>query len=201
MKVSFYGEERLIVVNYGYTELDVKIDLYSAWKEWSIQEHNTKYLPAFSVIGGDPITDILNLGTTFFCENGWKIRPFEGNHTLTIYGNLYTRDGSPLFVPTVGNYNVLIQMIKSNLIDTIKIGSGVTTQDKEDIKNLIFTSIIESDLTLNDILKIMFAVLANKSTGGGTDTIIFKDVLGITNRLIATVDEYGNRLQVTLNKD
>jgi flagellin-like hook-associated protein FlgL len=98
--------------------------LYSAYKEWLLIGDNTKYQLALSAIGGDPIGPGRFLGTTFFLENGWKIRPFEGNHALTVTGNLYTRDGSSPFVPTLGTFNVLINTTTSNLVDTISTGGG-----------------------------------------------------------------------------
>lgn len=94
------------------------------WEEWLLQDDNIKYAMAISAIGGDPIGGARYLGSTFFLENGWKLRPYEGNHVLTIVGNLYTRDESSPFVQTVGSYNVLISMQVSNLIDTVATGGG-----------------------------------------------------------------------------
>lgn len=101
--------------------LDVKEDVYSAWKTWAVQGTNTRFLLAFSAIGGDQISEGKFLGTTYFLENGWKIRPFEGDHLLTVSGNMYSRDGSSPFVSTVGNFNVLISMNRSNLVDVVVV--------------------------------------------------------------------------------
>ena len=88
-KVTFDGENRLIYVNEGVTELDVQIDLYSAWKEWMVQypEH-AGFLPAMRVVGGDPIGPGRALGATYFLTNGWRLRTWEGDHRLVILGNL-----------------------------------------------------------------------------------------------------------------
>jgi hypothetical protein len=123
-KVTFDGPNKLIIINFGENDIDVKIDLYSDYKEWLLIGDNTKYLLAMTAIGGDPIGPGRFLGTTFFLENGWKIRPYEGNHTLTVTGNLFTRDGSSPFVPTLGTFNVAINLSTSNLIDTIATGGG-----------------------------------------------------------------------------
>jgi len=124
-KVSFDGPNKLIVVNALITELDVRIDIYSDWKEWALQDDNIKYLPALSAIGGDPISSGVYVGTTYFLENGWRIRPYEGTHQLTIVGNLYTREsGQNPVIPTVGTYNVLVSMFRSNIVDTISTGGG-----------------------------------------------------------------------------
>lgn len=124
-KVTFDGINRLIIINFGETSIDVAIDVYGDWKEWILQSDNSKYTVAISAIGGDPIGGGRYLGSTFFLENGWKLRPYEGNHVLSVVGNLYTRDGSSPFVPTIGSYNVLTSMQVSNLIDTVST-SGVS---------------------------------------------------------------------------
>jgi hypothetical protein len=139
-KVTFDGPNKLIIVNNGITSIDVKIDIYSDWKEWIVLSDNAKYPQVISVIGGDEISPSIYLGATFFLENGWKIRPYEGNHTLTVSGNLYTRDGSSPFVSTTGSYNVLIKMTTSNLINTVATdGSGGSSYTPEEIANAVWS--------------------------------------------------------------
>lgn len=90
----------------GDNELDI-VDIYSDWKIWVASSDNAKFDQAFTPIGGDPITGALNLGTTYFLENGWRIRPAEEDHQLVVTGNLYTREaGQSAFVNTVGAFNV-----------------------------------------------------------------------------------------------
>jgi len=105
------------------------IDIYSAWKDWVLSGY-AQYPQAMSAVGGDPITVILSLGGTFFMENDWKIRPYEGDQELEIIGNLYTRDESNPIIPTVGSYRVLVTTRVSNLIDTVATGgSSLTAAD------------------------------------------------------------------------
>jgi hypothetical protein len=126
MAYTFDGPNKLIILSAGTTVLDVK-DLYSRWKDWVAVSDNSKYLPAVVVLGGDPLPGGRYLGTTYFIENGWKIRPYEGNHTLVVSGNMYSRDGSDPFVNTIGSYNVRIMITVSNLVDTVATGGGVGT--------------------------------------------------------------------------
>lgn len=116
--VTFDGSNKLIIVDPGVTELDVKVDLYSDWKEWSLLSDNLKYEPAFRAVGGDPISDTRNLGATFFLINGWRIRPDEADHRLIITGNLFTDPAgfSPV-VSTLGNFSVIVEYSVSNLVD------------------------------------------------------------------------------------
>lgn len=118
--VTFDGPNSLIIVNPGVTELDVKIDLYSDWKEWTLLSDNGKYLPAFRSVGGDPISATRALGATFFLINGWRIRPDETDHRLIITGNIFTDPAgfSPV-VPTVGDFNIVVEYSTSNLIDAV----------------------------------------------------------------------------------
>src|SRR6056300_486740 len=115
-KVTFDGVNRLILVNEEVTELNVQAELYSEWKEWVRLRDHGKFTPAFSVVGGDPITSDRSLGNTFFLENGWRIKPYEGEYVLTIEGNLYTREpGQNPAVPTSG---VSVNLVRSNITET-----------------------------------------------------------------------------------
>jgi hypothetical protein len=58
---------------------------------------------------------------------------------------------------------------------------------------------LEGGLTVAEALRIMLAVLAEKSNGGGTATVKFRDHADSKDRIIATVDSSGNRTAVTLD--
>jgi hypothetical protein len=139
-KVTFDGTNKLIIVDNGVTSLDAAIDLYSDWKEWMLTSDNSKYPLAFATIGGDDLGGGRYLGATYFLENGWKIRPYEGNHALSLVGNIYTRDGSSPFVSTLGNYNVLITSSVSNLIDTVE--TGVNSYSLDQIRDSVWSKSI-----------------------------------------------------------
>lgn len=127
MAVTFDGDARVITeVGIGGDQtLDV-VGIYAEWKQW-VLAGNANFLQAFSTIGGDEIETNVNLGSTFFLENGWRMRPAELDHRLTLEGNLYVRGGGDPFVPTLGNFNVLTQLRVSNLVDQINVsGSGVS---------------------------------------------------------------------------
>lgn len=134
-KVVFDGATKTIFVNEGVTTLDVKTDLYSAWKEWNVAATEFPeplvWDKAFTAVGGDPITDTQDLGTTYFLENGWRIQPFASktSYTLTIEGNLYTREAgeTPFFFAE----GVSVSLVRSNIVDliTIEAASVAITQD------------------------------------------------------------------------
>jgi hypothetical protein len=98
-KVTFDGARRLILINTGELVLNVQEDIYSAWKEWSLLETNTKWLQALNTVGGEPTVAGQFLDVTYFLINGWRIRPYPGSYSLNIIGNIFDLDGGDIKVP------------------------------------------------------------------------------------------------------
>jgi hypothetical protein len=111
-------------------DIDVKADLYSAGKDdWLVDTDLNKLKFAMKSSGGDAKPGGA-LGATFFLENDWKIRPYEATHWLRLNGNLFARNGSNPFVPTVGSYNVFVSYDVSDIVETIEVGtSGLTAEE------------------------------------------------------------------------
>lgn len=141
-KATFDGINKIITINSGITNINVKTDLYSDWKEWVFTSSNAKYEPAFRSVGGDELQVNYFLAPTFFLLNGWRIRPDESNHTLVVVGNLYV-DGSndSPFISTIGNYRVMINSTTSNVVNVIATGSGVTSQNVADIVDSVLAGV------------------------------------------------------------
>jgi len=92
--VNFDGENKLIYVAPGTSTIDVKIDLYSNWKEWARIYNNMKYLAAFRNTGGDPTVNGEYLGDAYFTINGWRVFV---DHAIDITGVIFSDDyTSPL---------------------------------------------------------------------------------------------------------
>jgi hypothetical protein len=98
-KVTFDGVNRLILINEGETEIDVQVDIYSAWKEWAQLESNLKYLKALDTVGGEPTVAGQRLDVTYFLINGWRIKPYPGTYSLNLIGNIFDIDGGDIKVP------------------------------------------------------------------------------------------------------
>lgn len=132
-KVTFDGPNRLILINEGQTDIDVTIDIYSAWKNWSLQIDNMKYAQALTPLGGDPITSTNSVGRTYFLENGWRIQPWPSynGYILTITGNLYTREEGGN--PTNPESGVSVNFTRSSLVELVTPegggGSSLTAAD------------------------------------------------------------------------
>jgi len=146
-KVTFDGTDKKIIVDNGITELDVQIDLYSDFKEWlktGNNGDNAKYLPAMRTVGGDPTTGTKSVSPYFFLMNGWKIRPQEADHTLTITGNLFVDDpetyGYNLTIPTLGDYTVTVVLSTTSDAITVSAGSGLDTEEHDQLMKALTVS-------------------------------------------------------------
>lgn len=128
-KVVFDGPNKVIIVAEGVTSVDFRLDVYEAWKEWILDPNhvNSLYLEAISVTGGDPLPGNRKLGTTFFLENGWRMRTWEGDHEITLTGNVFTREGDPVFVPTLNPWTITVNLNTSTLVETIETGAILGT--------------------------------------------------------------------------
>jgi hypothetical protein len=108
-KVTFDKEALIIIVNTGETDLDWQVDVYSAWKRWVLERggQHASVPPAMRSVGGDPKPGG-SLGATYFLTNGWRLRTWEGDHRLTVNGNVYTEEGDAVTLPTVDKHNTEI---------------------------------------------------------------------------------------------
>jgi hypothetical protein len=132
MAISFDGQNRIITLSTGTTSLSVR-GLYSRWKEWILIGDNSKYFPPFSTVGGDAIDQ--GAGTTIpfyaFLINGWRIRPYEGDHTLNVSdGVLLVNGGGDPFLNTLSPYTVRINYQQPVQAITVATGGYVLTQQQ-----------------------------------------------------------------------
>ena len=106
MAIQFDPVNKRIILDSAYATAG---QIYSRWKEWVLTGDNSKYLQAFSVLGGDPLGGGLFVASYFFLMNGWRIRPMGANHTLILEGNIAVLGGGVPVVQTLGQYNVSTQ--------------------------------------------------------------------------------------------
>ena len=143
-KVTFDAITKIIQVDIapvdGVVNIDVKEDLYSDMKEdWITDVTLNKFLPPISSVGGNPLPGSKSLGSTFFLDSAWSIRPYESTHRMVVNGNLYKEDGTSPYVPTIGTYNVLIEAAVSSLVDS-------TVQQLSEIENISFDNKVTIDV-------------------------------------------------------
>ena len=141
-KVKFDGPNKLIIVHDDVTELDFRTDVYSAWKEWLsiVEQDNKEYLFAITAVGGDPLPgEGRFLGSTFFLENGWRMRTWEGDHELTVTGNLFTREGDPAFVDTLNPWTITINLNTSVFVETVQPTVALSNTDIQQIVSEVWS--------------------------------------------------------------
>lgn len=105
-KVEFNGVDKRIYVHPLISALNVKADIYSAWKRWVLLRDNGKFLPALRTIGGDPLVGGQYAGDLYFLQNGWQI---VIDHVVTITGILYNdAGGSPFIIEPGGGVTATV---------------------------------------------------------------------------------------------
>jgi hypothetical protein len=130
MSYTFDGVNNVITLDTGVVTMSVR-DVYSRWVDWFISANgNQKYLPAFLTVGGDVIDD--TSGTSIpiygFLVNGWRVRPQEADHTLSVNdGILLVSGGGDPFLNTLGDHIVRInyqQPVQAITVNTAGGGGG-----------------------------------------------------------------------------
>jgi hypothetical protein len=103
MSYSFDGATKVISLNSGTTSVDLA-DLWSRWKDWLLLG-NAGFARAFDTVGGE----ISEIPLYLFLKNGWRIKPQEASHTLTVAGgSLNVEGGGDPFVNTSSAWVVRI---------------------------------------------------------------------------------------------
>lgn len=133
------GTTRTITLTTGTTQVSVR-DCWSRWVDWFLTSDNSKFLPAFEQVGGNDID--VSQGTKIpiyaFLVNGWKLRPQEANHTLTINdGILLVNGGGDPFLNTNGAYTVRINYQQPVQAISFSTGESGSTLTKEQIREEI----------------------------------------------------------------
>lgn len=107
------------------------VELYSEWVNWTTQNDNIKYPPAFSTAGGDSLGSGTSLGKYIFMRNdlGWRgVPPDIGDVQVVITGNFYPIDENiPFFIPWPGVVTV-IQSRVSQMTQALTISTPVIEQ-------------------------------------------------------------------------
>lgn len=96
--------------------------------------------------------------------------------------------------------NIIAVDGKVDIIDGL-IDALIISHSLANIADAIWDEVMDSNAPANlnssrEILNVVSAVLAGKSSGGGTNTIVFRDTGDTKNRISATVDADGNRTAV-----
>jgi len=209
-KVIFDGLLKTITVGPETSVIDVKVDLYSAWKEWAMAAENMKWAAAFRTVGGDPISGRF-LGATFFLINGWRIIL---DHGVDLDGNLYTEEGDSVFIPVVGQ-QVSTSSV-SNLVDLVQIAAPVgpaalaqatwdlsTTNVTAGSMGEVMLQLRDSRILLNTLTDVGSTTTSIKTTASGIPAGFydqhFIQVIEGTQSIIREIEVYNADGSVDVN--
>ena len=101
MTITLNGATRRIILDSASVSA---AQIWSAWVDW--HEANQQWPLAFQLVGGNALGGGLFIPPYFFLMNGWRVRPMESSHNLTITGNLFVDGGGVPVVSTLGTYQV-----------------------------------------------------------------------------------------------
>lgn len=177
---TFDGANLLVTLDAGTPTVDVQIDLYSDWKEYFKTGDNSKFFQAFSLSAGgiDTVPGEVS-GRNFFFRNdlGWRIRPAEEDAEIDVVGNLFKADATlPMFIPTLGDFTVLIALQRSSLALVEQTGiSGLTAP--ESAKLTLMEQILRNRLITDPATGIL--TLYNDAGVPLLTADVFKDAAGL----------------------
>jgi hypothetical protein len=88
-------------------------------------------------------------------------------------------------------------------VDSILTDTGTTIPDALAAidTDSVLDVVIDDDNTFKEVMQFVASALFGLLSGGGTDTLTFRDLGDTLNRIVATVDSSGNRTVITLTKD
>lgn len=172
---------------------------------WIISDRSILDLPAFHATLRDfeddetgviyPITHTwkaLDLGSgAFFYQadliNGYSLK-FSGAGPYQINGNL---NGSII------DTGVQVERKTSSAYVTTAIGgSGPSAAD---IAETVWQKTLEAGYSAEQLQRLFASILLSKVSGAGSGVESFRDLADSKDRVIFTVDDQGNRMQVTRN--
>lgn len=116
VKVEWDTTNKIIRVKDGITDIDIQVDFYSDGKEdWLVSEDLSKFEFPFRVVGGDDLAPGKIITPKYFLKAPWVIKPYEGNHELTMDGDLFSNESPPsgLTMATSGAYTATILFNRS----------------------------------------------------------------------------------------
>lgn len=117
----------------GVLTLDVKVDIYSDMKEdWkNVAALNKLKFPLSDPVGGNLTKPPDTISPFYFFKYGWRMRPYEEDHTLYLEnGYLLVDGGGDPWVATLGAYTVNIRdTVPADAFAIAGGGSGPTAQE------------------------------------------------------------------------
>jgi len=159
---------------------------------------NDNTVAGFWVTGHDYFVRIE--GTTV---DGATINSVVGHFSIE---NRYTRgtdSANTTTPPTVGAIRTEIEGAGTKLSEVLTdtgttLPGSITSLNDISVADII-AGIADGSLDLQEMLRVIVAATAGKSSGFGTANVAFRDYADTKDRITATVDSTGNRTAITLD--
>lgn len=103
MPIAFDGSTKIIALDSASVSA---AEIWSRWADWHAASDNARWPLAFRQVGGDDLGGGLSIPPYYFLQNGWRVRPMESSHNLTITGNLFVEGGGVPVTSTVGTFQI-----------------------------------------------------------------------------------------------
>jgi hypothetical protein len=127
-------------------------------------------------------------------DGHWSITPGASPWTDGDVSLEYAKSSADDHVPISRMLNVAYTL-DADSSGNVTLGSGEYATIAGALLDL--TSGVETSLTLRQALRLMVAAAAGKVSGADTTTITFRNIGDSKNRIVASVDIYGNRSAIT----
>lgn len=148
MAISFDGATKRIVLD---STSHTAAEIWSAWVDWlNSDTNNGKWPMAMRQVGGDDLGSSLSIPPYIFLLNGWRVRPMEASHNLTITGNLFVDGGGVPVVQTLGTFQVNVSYtvpVQAQGIST----SGSTGPSVSDIAAAIIAALNATTIPVDTV--------------------------------------------------
>ena len=173
-KVTFDGANRIIYVNPDVTELDIKIDIYSDWKEWvSASSDNAVWAPAIRTIGGDPTVAGQYAGDIYFLINNWKL--YVDVTKVKITGALFSDNYLSAYYDYLGNLQYPVE------VSSIVVGAAQIANSDNITTSLssISATTTTTNNTVNDISATTTTINSTVNSLSSSNATILSKVLEV----------------------
>lgn len=202
-KASFNGETKIITILAGVTEINVAVDLYTAFLDYYRTDEGSRYLPAFDTSGGDPL-DLIGEQFSpqfFFLKNGWRVEISTGEHvhirynlfTFNTDGVIYNLSNSSSPIPYIDRVPVVVKT-ESGTTDLAEVNA------KLDAIQASILLIKEATDNLNFDGTEVLAKLDESSKQAIRDSLAMQLSVGVIIEA-ASIDDYHSRFQFNPDGD
>lgn len=183
-KVTFDGANKIIYVNDNVTTLDIRNDVYSDWKEWSISfQDNATFQPAIRGIGGDPTVAGEKAGDIYFLINDWKL--YIDLTKVKVTGTLFSDNFDTAYYDYAGKAQFPAQV--SSVVSGVSTTSGATADQVWTYNNRTLTQAISASApTTAQIAEAVWQYISRTLTADAAPTLA--EIWSYSSRTLTTTE-------------